>query len=187
MQVKQYNLPSVYEITLNPHIDDRGHFIRIFDHDTFKNHGLDRDWRQENLSYSKRKGTIRGLHFQLPPFTETKLIRVIRGAIFDVWVDLRKDSPTFGKWDSIELSEDNYKMIFLPRGFAHGFCSLTDNCEIMYKVDNVYSAEHEGGILWRDEMLDINWPITSPILSKKDASLPKLKDFLNTLKHLSFS
>ncbi|MDV7395195.1 dTDP-4-dehydrorhamnose 3,5-epimerase, partial [Arthrospira platensis SPKY1] len=107
--------------------------------------------------------------FQFPPFAETKLVRCIRGAVFDVFVDLRKDSPTFGQWDGLELSEANKKMIFIPRGFAHGFCTLSEESEVLYKVDNVYNREHEGGLLWSDPDLGIEWPLEGePILSEKD-------------------
>jgi len=181
MNIKSLNLPGVYEITLEPIMDHRGHFIRIFDKQKFNNIGINRNWVQENQSLSLRKGTIRGLHFQLPPFSETKLIRVIKGAIFDVFVDLRMDSPTFGQWGSIELTEDNFKMVLIPRGFAHGFCTLTDNCEVTYKVDNFYSSKHEAGILWNDRTLNIDWPVSNPIISKRDSELPSFKEF--TKKH----
>ncbi|MFN0012991.1 MAG: dTDP-4-dehydrorhamnose 3,5-epimerase family protein [Saprospiraceae bacterium] len=111
---------------------------------------------------------IRGLHFQFPPFAETKLVRCVRGAVLDVFVDIRPDSATFGQWDSIELSEENQKMIYIPRGFAHGFCTLTNESEVLYKVDNVYNRQNEGGLLWSDSDLGIQWPADTPILSEKD-------------------
>jgi dTDP-4-dehydrorhamnose 3,5-epimerase len=182
MIIKPYSIPGIYEITLSPYTDHRGDFTRIYDQRIYKNLGLDRNWVQENHSFSLQKGTIRGLHFQFPPYTETKLIRVTKGAIFDVFVDLRRDSPTFGEWGSIELTEDNYKMIYITRGFAHGFCSLSDECEVVYKVDNYYSPTFEGGIIWRDETLRIDWPVSKPIISDKDNKLQTLKEFKRIYK-----
>jgi dTDP-4-dehydrorhamnose 3,5-epimerase len=185
MNIKPYHLSGVYEISLIPHVDHRGHFMRTFDGEIFTNFGLNRNWVQENHSLSIKKGTIRGLHFQLPPFSETKLVRVIKGAILDVFVDIRKESPTFGKWASIELTEDNFKMIFIPRGFAHGFCTLTDHCEVIYKVDNFYSPEQEAGILWNDDFLKIDWPTPNPIISQKDGKLPSFEEFIKNNKGIN--
>jgi dTDP-4-dehydrorhamnose 3,5-epimerase len=120
--------------------------------------------------------TIRGLHLQLPPFDETKLIRCIRGAIFDVAVDLRYRSSSFGKWYGIELNEENKRMFYIPRGFAHGFCTLTEKSEVVYKVDNFYSPEHERGIIWNDHDLGITWPTDNPVLSVKDSNNIKLRE-----------
>ena len=153
--------------------------MRAFDSETFEKAGLARPWKQENHSRSEQKGIIRGLHFQFPPFSETKLVRCIRGAILDVFVDLRVDSPTFGQWDSIELSEENKKLIFIPRGFAHGFCTLSEVSEVLYKVDNVYNREHESGLLWSDPDLAIDWPVKDPVLSPKDEKNQTLKEFIN--------
>ena len=152
--------------------------MRTFDMDIFNAAGINRQWVQENHSRSEQKGIIRGLHFQLPPYAETKLVRCIRGAILDVFVDIRKGSLTFGKWDSIELSEENKKCILIPRGFAHGFCTLTDVSEVMYKVDNYYSKENERGLLWNDIEIGIEWPVDSPILSAKDQNNQTLADFI---------
>jgi dTDP-4-dehydrorhamnose 3,5-epimerase len=178
MEIKKRKLKGTFEINLNPIIDNRGFFMRTFDDSIFKEKELDRKWVQENHSRSEEKGIIRGLHFQLPPFTETKLVRCIRGAVLDVFVDLRKDSTTFGQWDSIELSEENKKMIFIPRGFAHGFCTLTDISEVLYKVDNFYSSTSESGLLWNDKDIAIKWPTNSPILSEKDKKSMKLQEFI---------
>ncbi|MBN2519285.1 MAG: dTDP-4-dehydrorhamnose 3,5-epimerase [Bacteroidales bacterium] len=168
MEITERKLKGVFEITLRPITDNRGFFMRTFDEKIFVNNTIHRKWVQENHSRSEQKGVIRGLHFQFPPHSETKLVRCIKGAILDVFVDLRKDSTTFGKWDSIELSEENKKMIFIPRGFAHGFCTLTDLSEVLYKVDNFYTPEVEGGLLWNDPDLKINWPVQTPFLSEKD-------------------
>lgn len=159
---------DILEITLQPHIDDRGFFTRIYDAKIFKDYNVDHQWVQENHSKTLHKGTIRGLHFQLPPFSETKIVRCIKGRIQDVFVDLRKESKTFGKWSSTILSEDNWKCILIPRGFAHGFCTMVNNCEVLYKVDNYYSKEKEVGLIWSDEEIDITWCTNNPILSDKD-------------------
>ena len=177
MEIKERNLKGVFEITLQPHKDDRGFFMRTYDDVFFKECGIEKQWVQENHSRSEKKGIIRGLHFQFPPYAEAKLVRCIRGIVFDVFVDLRKDSSTFGKWDSITLSEDNYKCVLIPRGFAHGFCTMTDISEVIYKVDNFYSPEHEGGILWNDKNLNVDWLIEGPILSGKDTHNMTLSDF----------
>lgn len=176
--IKNNTIPGVYEILLSPLHDERGFFMRTYDEKLFAIHGLHQYWVQENHSRSEKRGIIRGLHFQLPPFSETKLIRCIRGAIFDVFVDLRKDSVTFGRWGSVELTADKHNMIFIPRGFAHGFCTLTDESEVVYKVDNVYSNVSEYGLLWNDFDLAIVWPVSNPILSKKDAGNLKFKEFI---------
>lgn len=178
MEIKEQELKGVFEITLKPIIDERGFFMRVFDDTVFEKIGINRKWVQENHSKSLKKGIIRGLHFQLPPYTETKLVRCIKGAVFDVFIDLRKNSNTFGKWESIELNENNNKMILIPRGFAHGFCTLTETSEILYKVDNYYSKEHELGLLWNDKNVNINWPVENPILSEKDKKNIILNEFI---------
>lgn len=178
MEITKRPLDGVYEITLQPITDSRGFFMRAYDTDLFNRYGLSKIWVQENHSRSEQKGIIRGLHLQLPPYSETKLVRCINGAVLDVFVDLRKGSPTFGKWDSIELSAQNKKMILIPRGFAHGFCTLTPVSEVLYKVDNHYSKEHETGIIWNDPDIGIDWPVTEPILSEKDRNNITLKEFI---------
>lgn len=180
MEFKERKLKGVFEINLSPHKDERGFFMRTYDTDLFTQAGIERKWVQENHSRSEQKGIIRGLHFQFPPFSETKLVRCIKGAIYDAFVDLRKNSASFGKWDSIELSEENKKFILIPRGFAHGFCTLTDQSEVIYKVDNYYSKENECGIMWNDSSLNINWPAPSPILSHKDSNNLTLAEFIKT-------
>lgn len=178
MEVKEREFKGVFEINLSPHVDDRGFFMRTYDINLLSEQGIHRAWVHENHSKSEKKGIIRGLHFQMPPFSETKLIRCIRGKIFDVFVDLRKGSKTFGKWGSLELSEENKKMILIPRGFAHGFCTLTYVSEIVYKVDSIYSREYEKGLIWNDPDINISWPLESPILSEKDKKNLTLKEFI---------
>lgn len=178
MEIAERKIKGVFEITLTPSLDERGFFMRTFDKKLFEETGINRNWVQENHSRSEQKGIIRGLHFQFYPYTETKLVRCTRGEILDVFVDLREDSPTFGQWDSIELSESNKKMVLIPRGFAHGFCTLTDISEVMYKVDNYYNKQSECGILWNDSDLAIGWPVKQPFLSSKDSLNLTLKNFI---------
>ena len=182
MIIKELGIKDVYEIQLETVSDKRGNFTRIFDDKIFESHNLNMKWVQENHSFSLKKNTVRGLHFQFPPHSETKLIRCIKGEIYDVFLDLRKDSSTFGKWESIILSQNNNKMILIPRGFAHGFCTLTDNCEVLYKVDNYYNPHKESGIRWNDPDLNINFPITvdEPIISPKDSNLKSFNDFIES-------
>ena len=167
MEIKERKLKGVFELQLKPIGDHRGFFMRTFDLNIFNMHGLNKIWVQENHSRSTQKGIIRGLHFQLPPFSETKLVRCTRGAVLDVFVDLRKDSSTFGHWDSIELTDENKKMIFIPRGFAHGFCTLSKESEVQYKVDNFYSPENERGLLWCNPDIGIDWPVQNRVRLKR--------------------
>ena len=178
MKISRHSLKGVLEIELNPHFDKRGFFMRTYDAKIFKDYGVEREWVQSNHSRSEEKGTIRGMHFQLAPYAEAKLVRAIKGAIVDVFVDIRKGSDTFGQWGSIELSEENKKMIYIPRGFAHGFCTLTDISEIVYMVDSVYNPENERGIIWNDTTLNIVWPAENPILSKKDSGNLTFNEFV---------
>lgn len=182
MEFIEREIEDVFEIIPTPHIDERGFFMRTFDSELFKKHNLSREWVQENQSRSEQRGIIRGLHFQTSPFSEAKLIRCIKGAVFDVAVDLRINSSTFGKWVVVELSEENRKMLFIPRGFAHGFCTLSDISEVVYKVDNFYSPENERGLLWNDPDLNINWPFTDPMLSTKDQNNLTLKQYVKQLQ-----
>lgn len=184
MEFIKQAIEDVFEVRLNPHMDNRGFFMRTFDDEIFINMNLKRKWVQENHSKSKKKGLIRGLHFQLPPYTETKLIRAIRGEVLDVFVDLRKDSSTFGQWGSILLSENKFNCAFIPRGFAHGFCTLTEICEVVYKVDNYYAPKYECGIIWDDIDLNINWPVSNPVLSEKDKKNLTLKEFIEKYNSL---
>ncbi len=157
--------------------DDRGYFMETYNHRFFHENGIDIDFVQDNHARSKHKGVIRGLHFQLPPKTQTKLVRVTRGAVYDVVVDLRKGSPTFGKNYGIELSEDNKRQFLVPKGFAHGYVTLTDDVEFLYKVDEYYSKEHDCGIIWNDPDFNINWNIKDPVLSEKDTTHQRFADF----------
>jgi dTDP-4-dehydrorhamnose 3,5-epimerase len=159
--------PKVFE-------DDRGFFMETYKASDFVKAGIDFSFCQDNHSKSK-KGVLRGLHYQLEPKAQGKLIRCIKGKIWDVAVDLRLGSPWFGKWIAVELSEENKCMLWIPAGFAHGFVALED-CEIIYKCTEEYAPELDRGIIWNDPDLNIPWPIKDPILSSKDAKLPRLKD-----------
>jgi len=178
MIIKERRFKGVFDIQLEPHEDKRGFFMRVYDEEIFKKHGIHRNWVQENHSLSIEKSVIRGMHLQFPPHMETKLIRVVNGEIYDVFIDLRKGSSTFGKWDSIRLSAGNRKMIYIPRGFAHGFCTLTKNCEVIYKADNYYAPGNEGIIRWNDPDLGIDWPVNNPILSEKDSKAKSFREFV---------
>lgn len=155
--------------------DERGFFLETYKKTEFVKNGIFEDFVQDNHSFSK-KGVLRGLHYQLNPMAQGKLVTVIKGKIWDIAVDIRKKSPTFLKWVAVELSEENKNMFYIPAGFAHGFVTLEDNTHVLYKCTNEYSLQHEAGILWCDPEINIKWPIKNPILSKKDASLPLLKD-----------
>ena len=184
MEIKERSLKGVFEINLAPHQDNRGFFMRTYDDIIFKEFGISRGWVQENHALSTEKDIIRGMHMQLPPHTETKLVRCVRGAVWDVFIDLREGSETFGQWDAIELSAENKKMIFIPRGFAHGYCTLTTETEVLYKVDNWYTPKAECGILWNDTGLNINWPVINPILSEKDKKNLTFKQFMEQINSI---
>ncbi|NDJ36975.1 MAG: dTDP-4-dehydrorhamnose 3,5-epimerase [Chloroflexi bacterium] len=172
MQLKPLKLAGTYAITLNPISDERGYFVTTYLEDRFAACGIARDWVQENQSLSRQQGVLRGLHFQKPPHAQAKLIRVLSGAVWDVFVDIRSGSPTYGQWGSIELDADSHTMVYIPEGFAHGFYTLTDDVLLTYKVNAYYAPDHEGGIRWDDPALGITWPGTARILSEKDARLP---------------
>jgi len=141
----------------------------------FRENGIDVNFVQDNHSFSK-KGVLRGLHFQKPPMAQDKLARVIKGEVFDVVVDLRRQSPTFGQWLGLILSEENRQMLFIPKGFAHGFLTLSATADFEYKVSNLYSPENDSGLLWNDPEVGIDWPIKNPILNDKDKKQPRLKE-----------
>lgn len=155
--------------------DERGYFFESYNKERFAKAGLDMNFVQDNESKSS-KGVLRGLHFQKPPFAQGKLVRAIKGSVMDVAVDIRKNSPTYGKWVSHILSEDNKEMFWIPEGFAHGFLTLEDETIFSYKCTNFYNKESEGGIIWNDPDINIEWNIRNPILSEKDKLSPLLKD-----------
>ncbi|WP_340394673.1 dTDP-4-dehydrorhamnose 3,5-epimerase [Paenibacillus sp. FSL E2-0177] len=158
------------------HGDNRGFFMESYNEEIVHKLGITYNFIQDNQSLSAEVGVLRGLHYQLNPKAQTKLIRVLSGAIYDVIVDIRCNSPTFGQWVGVILSEYNKRQLLVPKGFAHGFCTLVPNTQVLYKVDEYYSPENDRGILWNDPALDIDWPTSSPILSDKDQRHPLLKD-----------
>jgi dTDP-4-dehydrorhamnose 3,5-epimerase len=171
-------IPDVKLIRTPRFSDARGYFCETFQRADFAAQGLDHDFLQDNQSTSDRSGTVRGLHFQRPPFAQTKLVRVLRGSIWDVAVDLRRSSPSFGRHVTAKLSSEGNEQLLIPAGFAHGFCTLEPDTVVFYKVDQVYSAAHDGGINWADSRLGIEWPVApaEAILSDKDRRLPMLAD-----------
>lgn len=156
--------------------DNRGWFMESYSYKKYKDLGIDVEFIQDNRSRTEKKGTLRGLHFQTAPMAQSKLLCCTKGAIMDVAVDLRRNSPTYLKWISVELTEDNKKQIFIPKGFAHGFVTLTDNVEVMYKVDEYYAPENDRSIRFDDPQINVMWGVDDPILSAKDKNAPLLKD-----------
>ena len=179
MQIRPLKLAGTYELLLEPKRDERGYFMRAYDEAIFRTYGLTTSWVQENQAVSARKGVVRGLHFQKPPSAETKLVRVVLGGVLDVFVDLRRNSKTYGQWDMIELSAHIPQAIYIPKGFAHGYYTLTQESIVLYKVDSWYAPESEGGIRWDDTDLNIPWPAENPVVSPKDANWPRFRDFVS--------
>jgi dTDP-4-dehydrorhamnose 3,5-epimerase len=156
--------------------DDRGWFTRFYCKNEFKEIGHEKEWVQLNHSVTNKKGSIRGMHYQVQPFREIKMVKCIAGAVYDVIVDLRKDSPTFLKWFGTELSAKNRKMLYVPEGFAHGFQCLEDNCELIYHHSEFYTPNSEGGITYDDPMINIDWPLPVTVISQRDQSHPRLDE-----------
>lgn len=155
--------------------DDRGFFARSFCKEEFRKHGLETDIVQCNISYNKKKGTLRGMHYQIPPFEEVKIVSCTLGSIYDVVVDLRKDSQTYLHWHSEELSADSYRMLYVPKGCAHGFQTLEDECLVSYQMGEYYHPECAQGVRWNDSLFSIEWPQSIPIISDKDKSYKGFK------------
>ena len=175
---EKLEIPEVILVKPKVFSDERGFFLESYKKSDFWENGIKEEFMQDNHSKSV-KGVLRGLHYQLPPKAQGKLVRCIRGKIFDVAVDIRKNSPTFKKWVAVELSEENKYMLYIPPGFAHGFLTLSEEAEVLYKTTNEYAPELDRGIIWNDPEININWPIEivkEPILSNKDKNLPFLKD-----------
>jgi len=170
------NLPGVCIIEPQVFGDHRGYFMETYSAKAFKDIGITNVFVQDNQSFTAQTGTLRGIHFQNAPMAQAKLVRVTRGAVLDVAVDLRRGSPTYKQWVGVELSAENKRMLFIPRGFGHGFVTLTDNVEFCYKVDNIYSKEHDRGIRFDDPAIGVNWGVNIPILSQKDTDSPLLAD-----------
>lgn len=174
MEFCQTFITGVYTIQLRPFIDERGSFSRIFCKDDLQNIGHSEDIVQVNHSINKEKGTIRGMHFQYPPDAEIKIIRCIRGKVFDVVIDLRENSPTFLKWFGAELACEEFNMMYIPKGCAHGFQTLEENCELLYFHTSFYKPASEGAIRFDDPLVSIQWPLQAVNMSQKDKSYPLL-------------
>jgi dTDP-4-dehydrorhamnose 3,5-epimerase len=172
---KRLEIPDVVLIQPRVFEDARGFFMETYQQREFEKFGIAQPFIQDNHSRSK-KGVLRGLHYQKDPMAQGKLVRCTRGAVFDVAVDLRRGSPTYGQWVGRVLSEESKLILWIPRGFAHGYTALEDNTEVFYKTDNLYSVHHERGIIWSDPEIGIQWPMVSPIVSDKDATFPKFRE-----------
>jgi len=172
MEFTPLEIPGVYLIEMKLLKDPRGFFTRTFCQKEFEAIGLKNQIVQCNTSWNKDKGTLRGMHYQRAPHAEVKIIRCTRGAIYDVIIDLRKDSPTYCRWVGVELTQDDYKMLYVPEGFAHGYVTLKPDTETIYFVTAAYAPDHEGAVRWDDPAFKIEWPIPEPILSDKDRSHP---------------
>ncbi len=172
---KKLNIPEVILVEAKSFSDNRGFFLESFKESSFISNGIKTKFVQDNFSHSIY-GVLRGLHYQKNPKAQSKLITALRGEIFDVAVDIRQNSPTFGKWVGEILSEKNHKLLYIPEGFAHGFCVISETADVLYKVNNEYSPENERGIIWNDPQINITWPIDKPILHEKDSVLPVLKN-----------
>lgn len=176
MNVIKTDLPEVYIIEPKVFGDNRGWFTESWSKRKMESAGFFYDFVQDNHSFSAEKGTLRGIHFQKGEYAQAKLVRCVRGAVLDVAIDLRKGSPNYKKWVAVELSEENKLELLIPRGFGHGFVTLTDNVEFLYKADNFYNYENDRSILWNDPEINVNWGIDNPIVSEKDLKAPLLKD-----------
>lgn len=179
MYITKTTLQDVFIIEPKVFGDHRGFFTESYSEKVFKEHGIDFNFIQDNHSLSSEPGVLRGLHFQKGQAAQTKLIRVVTGAVYDVVVDMRKGSPTYGKWEGFIISESNHRQLLVPKGFAHGFCTLTPNVNFLYKCDNYYAPEADGGIAFNDPELGITWPfdLSKAITSEKDLKHPTFKEF----------
>jgi len=176
MKFNPTTMAGLWQLDLDLHEDERGFLARTFCENEFAALGLNTRWPQCNLTLTRKRGTIRGLHFQAEPKPEIKLIRCAAGTIFDVLVDLRRDSSTFGKWEGFELSGENHRQLYVPGGFAHGFQCLTDNCEVFYQMSEFYVAGLARGLRWNDPAVGIRWPLAEGIVSARDRELPALAE-----------
>jgi dTDP-4-dehydrorhamnose 3,5-epimerase len=181
-EFERLKIPDVILIKPKEFMDGRGSYMETYKESDFKKSGIVYEFKQDNHSKSS-KGVLRGLHYQLEPFEQGKIVRAVRGKVLDVAVDIRKGSPYYGKYVCAELSSENRLMLWVPPGFAHGFISLQEDSEVIYKTTKEYSPEHEAGILWNDPELGIDWRTKEPIISKKDSVLPLLKDAKNNFQY----
>lgn len=176
MNIKPTKIKDVFIIETEILKDERGWFTESYNKKKLAEAGINVDFVQSNHSFTKNKGTLRGMHFQHPPHSQSKLVRCIRGAILDVAIDLRKKSPTYKQYIAIELTDGNQTQLFIPKGFAHGFLTLTDDAEVNYKIDNHYNKDYEGFLHFNDPEINIAWGVDNPILNERDSSAPFLKD-----------
>lgn len=181
---KNLEIPEIILIDTKVFKDERGFFMEIYKHSEFARNGIEEHFVQDNYSRSSI-GVLRGLHYQKNPNAQGKLVHCVKGKIFDVAVDIRKGSPTYGQWAGVELSEENRLMLYVPPAFAHGFVVLSESADIMYKCTREYSPADDRGIIWNDPDINIRWPVSSPLLSEKDGSHPALKDAENNFKYPS--
>lgn len=180
MKVTETSIPGVLIVDPDVHGDSRGYFMETYSKEKYEKLGIPNDFVQDNMSYSATKGTLRGLHWQNPPYAQAKLVSCSKGRVIDVAVDIRKGSPTFGQWTACELSGDNHRQFFIPRGFAHGFLTLSDEVEFRYKCDNPYNKASEGGMRYDDPTVNVDWGSLlegiEPVLSEKDCVAPSLEE-----------
>lgn len=169
-------LKGAFIINIEPREDERGFFARSWDEDELRKHGLNARLAQCNISFNKKRGTLRGMHYQVAPFAEAKLVRCTMGAIYDVIIDLRPDSPTFRQWISVELSAENHCALYVPENFAHGFQTLADNTEVFYQMTEFYHRECARGVRWNDVAFEIVWPISDAVISENDSKIGLLKE-----------
>lgn len=184
MDVTRLSLDGVVLLRPRRFADARGYFVETYNEKTFRAAGIDAKFVQDNQSFSAARGTIRGLHFQIPPAPQAKLVRVLRGSVYDVAVDVRAGSPTYGRWVAEKLTSEGGEQLFVPRGFAHGFCTLEPDTEVAYKVDGFYSPQCDSGIIWNDPSLAVDWPVApgDVVLSDKDSKLGKFADFVSPFR-----
>ena len=184
MQIEELSISDVKLLIPRKHGDHRGFFSEVYNRRALAATGINIDFVQDNQSLSAEKGTVRGLHFQTPPLAQDKLVRVVRGSVFDVAVDLRRDSPTYGQHVNVTLSAKAWNQVLVPAGFAHGFMTLESDTEVIYKVSEYYAPEHDKGLLWNDPVLGIQWPIPEgeAVLSGKDRGLPRLAELATPFK-----
>src|SRR5215213_1772162 len=185
METKSLKLAGLLSLIPRQFPDARGSFAETYNERTFAAAGILARFVQDNQSFSAKRGTIRGLHFQLPPAAQAKLVRVLRGSVYDVAIDLRVGSPTFGRWESVTLTAERGEQLFIPRGFAHAFCTLEPETVVAYKVDHYYAPASDSGLIWNDPTLAIEWPVAPDgvVLSDKDLKLGRFADFVSPFKY----
>jgi dTDP-4-dehydrorhamnose 3,5-epimerase len=185
MDVKKLSLPGLIQLTPRLFSDARGYFIETYNENAFRAAGVTTTFVQDNQSYSAGRGTVRGLHFQLPPAAQAKLVRVLQGSVYDVAVDLRIGSPTYGRWEGVTLTAHDGEQLFVPRGFAHAFCTLEPDTVVAYKVDDFYSPAQDSGLIWNDPTLAIDWPVRpgDAVLSDKDLKLGRFAGFASPFRY----